>query len=91
MSVSWLTTTSGRAAATTSATRPASKTSQTTPSAPAFRTASARSSNRVIAVTSCPAARRRSTSGRPIAPVPPATKTLIAGTLPTELGTLARP
>ena len=46
----------------------ASKTSQTTAFAPAARISSARSSRRVIPVTSCPAATSCRTSGLPIAP-----------------------
>ena len=55
MSVSWFTTTSGRASATARATPSASNASQTTASTPCARAASqARPSYRVIAVTSWP-------------------------------------
>ena len=53
----------------------ASNTSQTTGSAPAASSCVARSTERVIAVTSCPAFNSCGTSWLPITPVAPARKT----------------
>ena len=76
--VSWCTTTSGAASTIAARSASASKTSTTAARAPAARTASALSSERVMPVTSWPAAISFGTSGRPIAPLAPAMKTLIA-------------
>jgi hypothetical protein len=45
---------------------------------PAAQIISARCSDRVVPVTSCPAATSRGTSERPMAPLAPATNTFIA-------------
>src|SRR5215217_575950 len=56
----------------------ASNTSQTTGSAPTASSCAARSTERVMAVTSCPAFNSCGTSRVPITPVAPATNTRIA-------------
>jgi hypothetical protein len=73
---SW-TITSGCASATAARSAPVSKTSTTAARAPAARTASALASDLVMPVTSWPAATSFGTSGRPIAPLAPATNTLM--------------
>ena len=75
--VSWWITTSGAASSIAVRSASRSNTSATAARAPAARTASARSSERVMPVTSCPAATSFATSGLPIAPLAPATNTLM--------------
>ena len=76
MLVSWWITASGRASASALVSAAASKASTTTGSAPRSRIRAARSSERVLPVTSWPAARSMGSSLLPIAPAAPATKTL---------------
>ena len=78
-SVSWLTTASGCASSTARAIAAASRTSTSTGSAPARASAPARSDERVVPVTVCPAAISAGTSRRPIAPDAPARKTWMRG------------
>ena len=78
IAVSSWTTTSGSARATASATAAALSASATTGSAPAARRAASLPGVRVIAVTEWPASTSPATSGRPIAPLAPATKTLMS-------------
>ena len=68
-------TASGEASAMAARTPSASNTSHTTGSAPTASSCAARSTERVIAVTSCPASNSCGTSGLPITPVAPARKT----------------
>src|SRR6266511_3522309 len=68
---------SGRAAATASRTACGSRTSSTIGSAPSRRSRSAFSAEREVPTTSCPRSTSCGTSRVPIAPVAPATKTLI--------------
>ena len=78
--VSWWITASGEASAMAARTPSASNTSQTTGSAPTASSCAARRTERVIAVTSCPASSSCGTSGVPITPVAPARNTRIACT-----------
>ena len=80
--VSWWMTTSGEASARAARTSSASNTSHTTGSAPTASSWAARNTDRVIAVTSCPASNSCGTSGLPITPVAPATKTRMPETVP---------
>jgi hypothetical protein len=73
-----LTIASGAAAATASSTAAGSSTSYTTGSVPGSRSPAARSGERLVAATSRPAATSCRTSGRPTAPVAPATNTFIS-------------
>src|SRR5215217_5271630 len=68
---------SGSARATASPTDAASSPSMIAGAAPSRRMCSARSGCRVVAVTVCPRSTSCRTSGVPIAPLPPATKTRI--------------
>ncbi len=72
--VNWLTSTSGLAASTARVTLSASKASPTAGSTPGTPRAAILPSLRENTVTSCPAATRACTRGRPMAPVPPTTK-----------------
>jgi hypothetical protein len=76
IAVSWLTITSGRTSLTAFIVDSVSSASATTGSAPSSRSAPARSADRLAAATWCPASPSWRTSGRPTAPVAPATKTL---------------
>src|SRR5687768_18367967 len=69
---------SGAASVIAARTASASNTSQTTGSAPNASSCAARSTERVIAVTSCPAFNSCGTSGLPMTPVAPARNTRIA-------------
>jgi hypothetical protein len=71
-------TASGEASAMAARTPSASNTSQTTGSAPTASSCAARSTERVIAVTSYPAFNSCGTRGVPITPVAPARNTRIA-------------
>src|SRR6516165_9792653 len=72
--VNWLTTTSGCADWTARVRASASKASPTAATIPGTPRAATRPSLRENTTTSCPAAASEVTSGRPMAPVPPATK-----------------
>src|SRR6516165_5047210 len=72
--VNWLTTTSGCADWTARVRASASKASPTAATIPGTPRAATRPSRREKTTTSCPAAASEVTSGRPMAPVPPATK-----------------
>src|ERR1700722_4095695 len=79
--VSWLMTTSGWAASTARRTASWSKASPTAGTTPGTPSAATLASWRENTVTACPAETNDVTSGRPMAPVPPATKIRIRPTL----------
>ena len=80
--VNWWMTCVGRAASTAAMSASRSNASATATEAPSFRRSSLLLVERVNAVTGCPAATRARTSGIPMAPEPPATKTFMMHSFP---------